>query len=95
MINPVRLNEEKTHPFSAQRAFQSGRIATFGQPHSLGAKTEHLSDDAAAAIFQQTCDDLAADGYRVLDSILSPIRGKGGGVEYLALIEPTGTPADE
>ena len=77
-----------------------GRIISLVKPHyeaakrdpeyrkrKGGGKTAHLTDDAAAAIFQQTCDDLAAEGYRVLDSILSPIRGKGGGCEYLILVE--------
>ena len=77
-----------------------GRIISLVKPHyeaakrdpayrkrKGGAKTEHLTDEAAADIFQQTCDDLVAEGYRVLDSILSPIRGKGGGCEYLILVE--------
>jgi 23S rRNA (cytidine1920-2'-O)/16S rRNA (cytidine1409-2'-O)-methyltransferase len=89
-------------PAGAAWLAKGGQIISLVKPHyeaakrdpayrkrKGGAKTEHLTDEAAADIFRQTCDDLTADGYRVLDSMLSPIRGKGGGVEYLALIEPT------
>ncbi len=88
-------------PAAAKWLAPGGKIISLVKPHyeaakrdpeyrkrKGGAKTEHLTDDAAEQIFHQTCDDLRSDGFRVLNFIQSPIRGKGGGVEYLILVEP-------
>jgi 23S rRNA (cytidine1920-2'-O)/16S rRNA (cytidine1409-2'-O)-methyltransferase len=53
-----------------------------------GRRSDLLTDDEAAAVRKTVCDDLSAAGFHVIAAILSPVRGKGGNVEYLLLIDP-------
>ena len=55
-----------------------------------GRKPPPLTDVEADDIRQTVCDELAAAGYEVGQSIVSPLRGKGGNLEYLILVRPGG-----
>lgn len=64
------------------------------QPRKLsgkrGVKAPPLSDDQAAEIARAVCDELIADGFAVEAMVLSPLRGKGGNVEYLLRVQAGG-----
>jgi len=78
----------------------TGRVVTLIKPHYespgalRGGKRGRLTDDEALAVAQRVvAEDLPALGVRVLGWMVSPIRGgKGGNLEYLAVLAPAGTP---
>ena len=53
-----------------------------------GRKPPPLTDTEAETIRQTVCDELTAEGYEVCEVTTSPLRGKGGNVEYLILVRP-------
>jgi 23S rRNA (cytidine1920-2'-O)/16S rRNA (cytidine1409-2'-O)-methyltransferase len=55
------------------------------QKRKGGAKTPHLDDETSRSIFQAVCDDIRQDGFEILNTLESPVRGKGGGLEFLVL----------
>ncbi len=57
-----------------------------------GAKS--IDDARARRICEDVCGELHADGHRVRAVTVSPIRGKGGNVEFLLWIEPAGVDGD-
>jgi 23S rRNA (cytidine1920-2'-O)/16S rRNA (cytidine1409-2'-O)-methyltransferase len=71
-----------------------GRIVSLLKPHYELAKstrakpTAVISDDQAAEICRGVCDRLGPLGAAVRDVLLSPLRGKGGNVEYLLHLAP-------
>ena len=52
-------------------------------------KPPPMTDAEADAVRQTVCDELAAEGFGVRRVMPSPLRGKGGNVEYLLLVAPT------
>ena len=55
-----------------------------------GRKPPPLTDAEAEDIRQSVCDELVAAGYDVRQITPSPLRGKGGNIEYLILVRPGG-----
>jgi 23S rRNA (cytidine1920-2'-O)/16S rRNA (cytidine1409-2'-O)-methyltransferase len=53
-----------------------------------GRKPPPLTDEEAEAVRQTVCDELTAEGFDVCEVTTSPLRGKGGNVEYLILVRP-------
>ena len=89
-------------PLSAETGGMSGgksgggRIITLVKPHYEapgkalgGGKKGKLDDDQAQAVTTKVLESLESLGFKTLMSIPAPIRGgKGGNLEYLALITP-------
>jgi 23S rRNA (cytidine1920-2'-O)/16S rRNA (cytidine1409-2'-O)-methyltransferase len=65
--------------------YEAAKRDTAYQKRKGGAKTPHLDDEASRTIFGEICDDLRHAGFDVLHTIESPVRGKGGGLEFLIL----------
>lgn len=69
-----------------------GRIVSLLKPHyelaKLRGRRPHraLSDDEARQAFEAVCGKLAAAGLAPAASMVSPLRGKGGNLEFLLLI---------
>ena len=56
--------------------------AAKASPRRKGAKGKPLNDAQAAAICRTVCEQVIADGMDVRATVRSPLRGKGGNVEY-------------
>lgn len=86
-------------PAAARWLTSTGRIISLVKPHyeapgkALGAgKKGRLDDDQARAVTEQVLKSLEPLGFEATMCIPSPIRGgKGGNLEYLALIGRAGT----
>ncbi len=65
--------------------YEAAKLDPTYQKRKGGAKTPHLDDDASRAVFQQVCDGVTRDGFEISNALESPIRGKGGGLEFLIL----------
>ncbi|KKL46460.1 hypothetical protein LCGC14_2345340 [marine sediment metagenome] len=60
-----------------------------GHPRAKPGRTP-MSFSQAGRICLEVCEELAAMGMPALAAIISPLRGKGGNVEFLALFTPRG-----
>lgn len=90
-VLPVALRWLKDSP--------DARIITLVKPHYeskgqavQGGRKGVLSDDEALEIHQRVLSEMPELGVEVLGDIVSPIRGgKGGNIEYLALLKRAST----
>ncbi len=60
------------------------------RPAKKGVQAPPLTDDEAAETARIVFDELKADGFAVEAMVLSPLRGKGGNVEYLLRVQAGG-----
>jgi 23S rRNA (cytidine1920-2'-O)/16S rRNA (cytidine1409-2'-O)-methyltransferase len=88
-------------PAAASWLGEGGRIVSLIKPHYEAAKLpgrrpkprrRPLPDAEAQAIARGVLDELAERGFPARSLIDSPLRGKGGGLELLALFAPGGRP---
>lgn len=81
-------------PAAARWLGPGGRIVSLLKPsfeyQKLHGSKAHggLSDADAEAVAQTVCEQLCEQGQVVAARIESPLRGKGGNIEFLLLIEP-------
>lgn len=86
--------QHRALPAAARWLAPAGHIITLIKPHYEatgkalgGGKKGKLDDDQAQAVTNKVLESLESLGFKSLTSIPSPIRGgKGGNLEFLALI---------
>jgi len=81
-------------PAAGKWLARGGRIVCLFKPHYELEKLEgqahrpqSLDFPQAAATFDSICGDLARQGFTALAGMVSPLKGKGGNFEFLALLE--------
>ena len=83
--------QDRAVPAALRWLKPDGRIITLIKPHYEAGKPDP-TDEEAAQITQRVIAGLPKHGVTVIGQIPSPIRGgKGGNIEYLALLAPSGT----
>ncbi len=84
--------QERIVPAAAEWLAPGGRIVSLLKPHYELAKLDRrrphrpLTDAESDAVCVEVCERLVATGIAVSAAMRSPLRGKGGNVEYLLLI---------
>jgi 23S rRNA (cytidine1920-2'-O)/16S rRNA (cytidine1409-2'-O)-methyltransferase len=93
-IDAAWTPQERTVPAAARWLAPGGRIVSLLKPHYELAKMQghkparRVEEAEAQAVCLDVCRRLAARGLPVRAAMPSPIRGKGGNVEFFLLLAP-------
>ena len=85
--------QQKILPSARRLLSPNGRVVTLIKPHYEASKNTLdggvLPDESIEGVLQGVSASMVDDGWTVLGSVRSPIRGHGGNTEFLALLQRT------
>lgn len=90
-IDVAWTKQDKILPSAKRLLAPGGRVVTLIKPHyetdPKRLRKGVLPEEAVASVVEETTVRIAAAGFRVLATVMSPIKGSKGNAEVLALLE--------